>query len=172
MIGISRAAADGRIAAPAQMLVDQPRAAPRIATRRGRRRADQNVDLSGLGDAEHAEAEPPAEIAEAGIRFPALTTPEDARGEPDLVAGRRAVDGLQHQLEAEAQLELADDHERRLIPAQRYEIAAADLTFDDEPEAFEISLHRRVERGLHFASMHQATDRCPSVMTVPPRVQT
>ena len=57
-----------------------------------------------------------------------------AHGEPDLVAGRRAVDALQDELEIEAELEFADDDERRLVAAQRDEIAAADLALHAEAE--------------------------------------
>ena len=65
------------------------------------RRLDQHLDMSALGDAEHAKAEPAAEIAIAGIALAALAVCRHSGGEPDLVAGAGPVDRLQHQFQIE-----------------------------------------------------------------------
>src|SRR6478752_3471847 len=74
-----------------------------------------------------------------------------AHREPDLIASRGAVDALEHELEVEAELQLADHDERRFVRAQGDQVAAADLAFDVESEAFEKALHRDVERRLPHA---------------------
>jgi hypothetical protein len=55
---------------------------------------------------------------------------------------------LQHELEVEGELQLADDDERRLLAADRDEIATADFALDVEAEGLEEPFHRDVERGL------------------------
>jgi virulence-associated protein VagC len=55
-----------------------------------------------------------------------------ASGEPNFVACGSAIDPLQNELEVEGQLELANHDDRRIIAPQRQQIAASDLTFDNE----------------------------------------
>ena len=74
---------------------------------------------------------------------------------PYLVAGGGAIHGLEHQFKIEAELQLANDDDRRLAFRNGEEIAAADLAFHGEAEAFEERLDRQIERGLQ--------DRSPSV---------
>ncbi len=107
---------------------------------------DQDFDAARVGDAKHAEAEPPAEIAEPGVALAALAALRDPGGDPDFVAGGGAVDRLQHEFEIEGELEFADDHDRGLVADQRQEIAAADLSLDGRAEVFEEGLDRGVER--------------------------
>ena len=64
----------------------------------------------------------------------------------NLIARRRPINPLQHEFEIECELQLADDDERRLLPAQRHEIATADLALHVEPKQFEEALYRSIER--------------------------
>src|SRR6478609_3846942 len=53
------------------VLGDQPRAFFRVAARGGRGGLDDHLDVAGVGDREHAEAETAAEVAVAGVAFAA-----------------------------------------------------------------------------------------------------
>jgi hypothetical protein len=71
-----------------------------------------------------------------------------AHSKPNLVAGRGSIHALQHKLETEGQLEVADHHDRRLLSAHGNEIAAAYFALNREAVCFEITLHGCVERRL------------------------
>src|SRR5262245_64380906 len=107
------------------MLLDEARPPPRITARTPRPRLDQNIHPAAGGDGEQPEAEEPAQLAHARI-VRATAAGRCAHREPDLVACGGAVDALEHELEVEGELELAHNHDRRLVPAQRHQITAAD----------------------------------------------
>src|SRR5215471_10248882 len=65
-----------------------------------------------------------------------------------MIASRRPIDALQHKLEIEAELQFADDDERRFLAADGDEIAAADFALHLEAETLEEALHREIERRL------------------------
>jgi hypothetical protein len=71
-----------------------------------------------------------------------------ASGEPNFVACGSAIDPLQNELEVERQLELADHDDGRIIAPQRQQVAASDLTFDNEAESLEEGLDRAIEQRL------------------------
>ena len=98
--------------------------------------------------AEHAEAEPAAQIAVARIALAALAARRHPGRKPDLVGGGGTIDRLQHQFEIEGQFQFADHHDRRLVAAQRHQIAAADLTLDREAELLEEAFDGQIERGF------------------------
>jgi hypothetical protein len=50
-----------------------------------------------------------------------------AYGKPNLIAGRRPINALQHEIEIEPEFQLADDYYRRLTALQCDEVTAADL---------------------------------------------
>src|SRR5262249_56929833 len=119
-----RASAEDGIAETPPMFVEEARAAPSIAARTPRPGLDQHLDASARRHAEKAEAQRPAKFAHARIAL-APAAPRAAHGKPDLIASRRPIDALQHKLEIEAELQFADDDERRVLAADRAEIAAA-----------------------------------------------
>ena len=125
----------------------------RLASRRGRQGTGSTRDLdpAGCGDRDEAQAEEPAQLAHARIALPAAAASRCAHGKPDLVAGRRPVDGLQHEVEGEGELQLADDHDGRLALAECHEIAAADLALDLVAELFEEALDRKIEARFQCA---------------------
>jgi hypothetical protein len=55
-----------------------------------------------------------------------------AHGEPNFIAGGRAIDSLQDQIESEAELQLTDDDRRWLIAIERHQVAAAHLALNLE----------------------------------------
>src|SRR6185436_7786932 len=140
-------ATENRIAEPPPVLIDQPRSAFWIAPRPPWTWLHQHLDTAGGGHAEQAETQKPAQLAHARIAL-AAGARRRAHREPDLVASRGAVDALEHELEVEAELQLADHDQRRFVRAQGHQVAAADFAFDVESEAFEKALHRDVERRL------------------------
>jgi hypothetical protein len=125
------------------MLIDQTHAPALIPTRTPRSRLYQDFDTAGHRDAEKPKTEEPAKLQDAGIVL-ATAAPAQAHGKPDFVASRRPIDALKQELEVETKLELADDHTRRLIAAQRDEIAAADFALHMKTEILEKALHGRV----------------------------
>jgi hypothetical protein len=56
-----------------------------------------------------------------------------------------AINPPQNELEVEGQFELADQDDRWIIAPQRQQIAASDLTFDNEAEPFEEGLVRPIK---------------------------
>ena len=111
-------------------------------------RLDQHLDVAAAGDREHAEAEPAAQIAIARVALAALAARRHPGGQPDLVGGGGAIDRLQHQFEIEGKLQFADHHDRRLVAAQRHQVAAADLALDREAEVFEEAFDGQIKRGF------------------------
>jgi hypothetical protein len=59
---------------------------------------------------------------------------------------------LQDEVEIEGQLEFADHDQRRVAALQRQQIAAADLTLDDEAEPFKKGLDRPIKRRFQACS--------------------
>ena len=101
-----------------------------------------------LVTAEHAEAEPAAEIAIARVALAALAARRQFGRKPNLVGGAGAIDRLQDQFEVEGQLQFADHHDRRIVAAERHEIAAADLALDGKAELFEEAFDGQIKRGF------------------------
>ncbi len=106
------------------------------------------MDFAVRRDAEEPEAETPAQVAETRIALAPLAAARKPRGEPDFVAHPGPVDALQHEVEGERQLQLADDNDRRIALAEADEIAAADFAFDGIAEAFQMALDRKIKGGF------------------------
>ena len=139
------------------ILIDQACAALGVRAGHRRNRADDDADLAGIGNAEHADAEPSAQVAVARVGFPAAALGRYARRDPHLVGDRRPVHRLEDQFEVEGQLQFADHHDGRLALAQAQHVAAADLALDGVAGAFEKGFDGKVERGFHAGP----TDRSP-----------
>ena len=105
-----RTAYDG-IPLTATMLLDDARTPFAVAPRLPWRWFHHDVDTAVGGDGEKAEAEEPTELLHARIVLPPAPPLGGADGEPDLVAGGCAINGLKHQFEREALLHLADHDE-------------------------------------------------------------
>ena len=131
------------------MLIEQVCPAPRIAARPPRAGLDQHLDVTRRRDAEKSKTQQPAKLTHARITRAAAAT-RHAHSKPDLIAGGAAIDTLQHELEIEAKLQLANDYERRFFAANSNEIAAADFAFNLEAETLEEALHREVQRRFTF----------------------
>ena len=94
--------------------------------------------------------------------FAALAAGRHGGGKPHLVAGPGAVHRLQHQFEVELHLQFADHQDWRLALAQADYIAIADFAFDDEIQALQEFLYRRIER--YFGHAQGITDSTRSGM--------
>ena len=152
MIGFRDPPPSCGIADAAPMLLDEPRAALGVLAGHRRDGADDNLDLALGADAEHAEAETAAEVAEARIALAASPLGGESCGEPDLVSRARAVDRLQHELQTERKLQLADHHHRRFVALEPDKIAAADLALAGVAESLQKRLHGPVKRGFQLVS--------------------
>ena len=135
------------IALACPMLVNKSDAASLILAGTPWLGVDQHFDKARRPHPEQTKAQETAELVHARVAHPS-PTPCSMHGKPDLVAGSRSIYTLQHQLKTEGELELADHHDRRLVSAERDQIAAADFALDREAEPFEIALHGCVERRL------------------------
>jgi hypothetical protein len=122
------------------VLVNEVQAPSPIAAGTPRSGLDQDLDVAGGGNAEQPETEQPTKLARARIALPP-SPGAHAHGKPDLVARRGPIDGLKHELKAELEFQLRNDHERRLLATQGDEVAAADFTLDVEAASLEESLH-------------------------------
>ncbi len=90
------------------MLLDDPRTPFGVAPWRPWRWLHHHFDPALGGDGEKTEAQESTELLHAGVALPAASPLGGADGEPDLVAGGCAINGLKHQFEREALLHLAD----------------------------------------------------------------
>jgi hypothetical protein len=139
-----RAAADGRIAETPLVLGHDSGPPLIVSPRTPRAGLDQHLDRSGRCHGQQSEPQQPAQLAHPWIAFPAAPATGGANRQPDLVAYRRAVHGLQHQFEVEADLQLADDDRHRSALMQRHQVAAAYLALHLEAEIFEETLDRQI----------------------------
>jgi hypothetical protein len=137
------------------MLGDQPRPFFRIAARGCRRRLDDHLDIARVGNGEHAETKPAAEIAITRVALAALAACRQFGREPDLVGCTGAIDRLQDQFQVEGKLQLTDHHDRRIVAAQRHQIAAPDLALDREAELFEEVFDGQIKRGFQEFSLRR-----------------
>ena len=140
-----RSSAFDGIATPALVLLDETGSAAGIFARRRRGRTDQHLDFAVRQYSEQAKTEPSAKVAKPGVAFTPFPFRREASGQPNFVAGGRAVDPLQDEFEIEGQLEFADHDDRRVVVLQRQQIAASNFAFDDEAEPFEEGLDRLIE---------------------------
>ena len=136
----------------------------RLASRRGRQGTGSTRAsiLPECRDGDEAQADEPAQLAHARIALSAAAASRGAHRKPDLVAGRCPVDGLQHEVEGEGELQLANDHHVRLALPECHEIAAADLALDLVAELFEEALDRKIEARFQCA-LADALDLDPSM---------
>jgi hypothetical protein len=72
--------------------------------------------------------------------------------EPNFVACASPIYPLQNELEVEGLLKFANHDDGWIITPQRQQIAATDLTFDNEAEPFEKGLNRPIEQRLQNGS--------------------
>ena len=147
-----RSSAFNRIAPSAAMLLDEAGSAAGILARHRRSGTHQHVNVAIRPHPEQAETEPSAKVAKPRVVFTPLRARRKASSEPNFVACGSAIDPLQNELEVEGQLKLADHDDRRIIAPQRQQIAASDLTFDNEAEPFEEGLDRPIEQRLQNGS--------------------
>ena len=89
------------------MLLDDARTPFGVAPRHPRRWLRHHIDPAVSVDRQKAEAQETAELFHASVVLQRPPLP-GADGEPDLVAGRCAINGLKHQFEREALLHLAN----------------------------------------------------------------
>src|SRR6266852_12639 len=110
-------------------------------------------------DHDQAEPEPPTQVTHVTpMDRPASSAaaPRSADREIDAVRQREPIDALEHERQAEGELEL-DDH-RWLLAPRRDDVAAPDLRLDVVALTFEEGFHSRIEvalDGCDAASPHR-----------------
>ena len=62
--------------------------------------------------------------------------------------GAGTVHRLQDQFQVEGKLQFADHHDRRIVAAQRHQIAAPDLALHGEAELFQEAFDGKIKRGF------------------------
>jgi hypothetical protein len=124
------------------MLLDETGPAAGILARHRRSGTHQHVNIAIRPHFEQPETEPSAQVAKPRVVLTPLPARRKSSGEPNFIACGNAINPLQNELEVESQLKLADHDDRWIIAPQRQEIAASDLTFDNEAEPFEEGLDR------------------------------
>jgi len=93
---------------------------------------------------EQAEPKEPAQLPYSRIMLATAAADRCAYGQPNFIAGCRAINALQHQIEIEPEFQLADDDHWRRPILQRDEIAAADFTFHVKSQNLQEALHWEV----------------------------
>jgi hypothetical protein len=83
-----------------------------------------------------------------GVVLPPASPLGGGDGEPDLVAGACAINGLKHQFEREALFHLADHDQFGRAFGKGDEIASAHLALDLQAELLEVALYGRIEVGF------------------------
>src|SRR5271165_993754 len=147
----------GGIAPAAAVLLDETGSAVGIFARHRCGRTYQDLYFAIRQHPEQAETEPSTKVAKPGVALAPLPARREASGQPNFVAGGRAVDPLQDELEIEGQLEFADHDDGEIVALQRYQIAASNLAFDDKAEPF-CAFGRFENVGAGFERPHQAGD--------------
>jgi hypothetical protein len=128
------------------MFINQPGTASLILARLPGCRLNQYLDRSSGRYSEQSKAKQSAELAHTRIAYTSASSCTD--GKPNLIAGSRAIYGLQHEVKSEGKLEFADNYYRRLVSPYCHYIAAADFALDREAEGFEVALDRPVKARL------------------------
>jgi len=149
---LTRPSAFNRVASSAAMLFDETRSTAGILAWHRRRWTHQHINLAIRPHSKQPETEPSAKVAKPRVVFTPFPARRKASGEPNFVAGGSAIYPLQNELEVEGELELANHKDRRIITPQRQQIAAPDLTFDNEAEPLEEHLDRSIEQRLQNRS--------------------
>jgi hypothetical protein len=134
------------------MLLDETGSAAGILARHRRSGTHQKVNLAIQLHCEQPETKPSAKVAKPRVVFTSLRARRKSSSESNFVACHKAIDTLQNELGVESQLKLSDHDDRRIIAPQRQEIAASDLTFDNEAEPFEEGLDRPIKQRLQNRS--------------------
>src|SRR5277367_1000266 len=127
------------------MLLDDARTPFGVAPRLPWRWLRHHIDPALAGDREKAKAEESTELFHAGVILPAASPFGGANGEPDLIAGGRAINGLKDQFQCEALLHLADHDEFGQAVGKGHEIAAANLALDLQAEPLQMELDGRIK---------------------------
>jgi hypothetical protein len=127
------------------VLRNDARSAFSITPRSPGDRFNENVDLASGRYREKSETKKAAKLLNARVLLPAATAARRANGEPDLIAGRRAIDPLQDQFEGKGELQLADNNGAGLALTQSHKIAPAYLALSLEAELFEEALDGKVK---------------------------
>ena len=138
------AACDG-VALPLAMFGDDRGPALRITPRSPGHGLDDDVDPASSGHGQKPEAKETTKLLDASIILATATAARGAHGQPNLIAGCRAIDRLQNKIKGEGQFQLADDDGDRFAFSKGHQIAAADLALDVEAEPFEKALDRKIE---------------------------
>lgn len=133
---------------PSPVLLHEPRSASRVAPWHCRGGADEDIDITGLGNAKHSKTKPAAKIAETRVAFPPVSFRCHARRQPHFITRGRAINGLENKFEVEAELHLPNDDQWGLVTRKSDKIATADFTFDRKAEALEEALDRQVKGRL------------------------
>jgi len=143
--GLPGDAAGRRVADTSPVFVDDPGPALGIAPGPPRNGLDQHLNLARSENGKKTQTEKTTKLPNARVTFTSTATTGGTHGQPDLVAGSGAIDGLQHEVEREGEFEFADNDCGRLTLAQRHQITTAHLALDLEAQLFEEALNRQVE---------------------------
>ena len=137
---LPRPSAFNRIAPSATMLLDETGSAAGVLARHRRRGTHQHVNLAIRPHSEQPETEPSAKVAKPHVVFTPLLARRKAGGEPNFVASGGAITpktSSRLKVSLSSPITTIGDHR-----PQRQQIAASDLTFDNEAEPLEQGLDR------------------------------
>jgi hypothetical protein len=137
-----------RIPLPATMFLDDSRTPFGVMPRLPRRWLRYHVDPALRVHGQEAEAQKSTKLFHPGVVLPPAPPLGGGDGEPDLVAGGRAINGLKHQFKGEALLHLADDDQFGRVFGKGDEVAAPHLTLDLQAEPLQMNFDWSIEVGF------------------------
>jgi hypothetical protein len=141
------------------MLINKLRTPLGITARAPTARLDQQVYSTCPRHAEQAETKESAQLPYSRVVLAATTPDRCAYGKPNLVAGSRPINALQHQIEIETEFQLTDDYYRGRIAVQCDEVTAANLALHLKSQVREKAFDRKVERGFQGSRVLQCVNR-------------
>jgi hypothetical protein len=131
---------------PLSVLTNQPSTAPPVVTGLPGLGFDHHLNRASGRYSEQAKAKQAAELAHTMVAQALASCWTD--GKPNLIASSGAIHGLEHKVETEGELQLANYDDRRLAFSNCDQVAAADLTLHGEAARFQEALDGFVKARL------------------------
>ena len=138
------------------MLFDKLRSSLRITARAPRAGLDQYLHMTCGGHAKQPESKESAEPARAWVLFSTTAAFRRSDCQPNLVGSYRAINTLQHKVQIEAEFQLSNHNDRRIVATKSDKVTAADFTLHLKSEGLEEPFYGQIKRSLQDTSSRGA----------------
>ena len=134
------------------MLFDKLRSSLRITARAPRTRLDQYLHMTCGGHAKQPESKKSTEPARAWVLFSTMAALRRSDCQPNLIGSYRAINTLQHKVQIEAEFQLSNHNDRRIVATKSDKVTAADFTLHLKSEGLEKPFYGQIKRCLQDTS--------------------